>query len=119
MQNQEVKIDLRVSRRESGLLQGDLAHLLGTTQPRISRLEQGRSVLTIKEAVKLTIVFGKSPTVLFRLLSAAARTELSKQIATMSGDPVNVPNAEARQRTLSQLEHQLSGERRTADGNAT
>jgi len=109
MQNKEVRIDLKVSRRESGLLQEDLAHLLGTTQPRISRLEQGVSVLTITELVKLTIIFNKPPIELFRLLTARAEQELFKQLSCMSGESMNTHDAEARQRTLSNLSHRLSG----------
>lgn len=108
MQNKEVRVDLKVSRRESGLLQSDLAHLLTTTQPRISRLEKGKSVLTVAETVKLAIVFNKSTTELFRLLSVRLVRELAHQITTMRGDTTNAPDAEARQKTLSRLSEQLS-----------
>lgn len=117
MQNKEVRIDLKVSRRESGLLQSDLAQLLSTTQPRISRLEQGKSALTIEEAVKLTIVFGKPPSKLFRLLAVRMRSELAKRMSAMPGELVKAPDAEARQRTLARLSQSLSANHKTDDEN--
>lgn len=108
MQNQEVKIDLRVSRRESGLAQADLAHLLGITQPRVSRLEQGKSILKVDEIGKLAIIFDKSVTRLFRLLSARLKEELAHQVKSMPGDVVQGPKAELRQKTLNRLSDTLS-----------
>jgi transcriptional regulator with XRE-family HTH domain len=118
MQNKEVKVDLRVSRRESGLLQSDLAKLLETTQPRISRLEQGKSVLTVSETVKLAIIFNKNTTALFRLLSARLREELAAQIDSIPTDVAHAPDAQTREATLSRLSAQLLANRTNAYADA-
>jgi len=118
MQNKEVKVDLRVSRRESGLLQSDLAKLLETTQPRISRLERGKSVLTITETVKLAIIFNKSTTALFRLLSVRLKTELAAPIDSVPKEVAHAPDAQTRQATLERLSAQLLAIKDTAYGDA-
>ena len=108
MQNKEVRVDLKVSRKESGLLQSDLAQLLGTTQPRISRLEKGKSVLTVDETVKLAIIFNENVTKLFRLLSARMKEEIAGQLEKVSPEVSCHADAEQRQETLNRLSQNLS-----------
>ncbi len=108
MQNKEVRVDLKVSRKESGLLQSDLAQLLGTTQPRISRLEKGKSVLTVDETVKLAIIFNENITKLFRLLSARMKAEIAGQLEGVTKEGSSHTDAELRQATLNRLNQNLS-----------
>jgi len=108
MQKKEVRIDLKVSRRESGLLQSDLAHLLETTQPRISNLEQGKGALTVEEALKLTVIFEKPVVELFQLLSERVRDELSQRMSIMAKAFPNVDNSGPRADTLNRLMANLS-----------
>lgn len=117
MHNKEVRVDLKVSRKASGLLQEDLAHLLETTQPRISRLEQGKAVLSLEEVIKLTVIFGKSSIDLFRMVAVRAQQELAQRLASLPPSPEHTQNTEARQRTLSGLAGQLSVDNSNNHGN--
>jgi len=85
MQHKEVMVDLRVARKNSGLLQRDVAQLLGTIQPRISRLEQGRSVLSVKEACALLIIYNVAIEDMFSDLSNSIHEELVENIKGFSG----------------------------------
>lgn len=85
MQHREVMVDLRIGRKNSGLLQRDVALLLGTTQPRISRLEQGRSVLSIKEACALLIIYNQTIDEMFPDLSSTVMDELSINVEQFPG----------------------------------
>lgn len=116
MQKKEVRIDLKVSRRESGLLQSDLAHLLETTQPRISNLEQGKGALTVEEALKLTVIFGKPVVELFQLLSERVRDELGQRISIMAEALPNVESSGPRADTFNRLMARLSANNQDAYG---
>ena len=85
MHQNEVMIDLKVSRRESGLLQNDLALLLNITQERISRLEKGKSILTTGELCSLAIIYDKNVQQLFKLLIGKLQSDLFDRLRNMSG----------------------------------
>ena len=104
MRKKEVAIDLRFSRRESGLHQSDLAHLLNITQSRVSRLEKGKSVLTVRELCALATIYDKSLNQLLQLTMKTCRAELSKLVGTMNGSILgsNI-HPEQRQKSLSEL----------------
>lgn len=116
MHNKEVRIDLKVSRRESGLLQSDLAHLLETTQPRISNLEQGKGVLSVEEILKLTVIFDKPVAELFRLLSERVCDELSQRLGAMKDTLSGTQQSSLRTDTLNRLSHRLSAHNQDAYG---
>lgn len=59
MKNQSIALDLKVARRKAGLLQSDLAHLLGIDRRRVRRLEQGEQLPTVCEVLALSFVYGK------------------------------------------------------------
>lgn len=109
MHHREVKVDLRVNRRESGLSQADLAVLLHTDQPRISRLEQGKSVLTISEICKLAVIYNHEISQLFKVFNQKIEGELWNTLRGTSGksDPSN-PLGALRQQTLHSLHQRLS-----------
>lgn len=116
MHKKEVRIDLKVSRRESGLLQSDLAQLLATTQPRISNLEQGKGVLSVEETLMLTFIFDKPLSELFRLLSERVRDELNHRLRSMADVPSATQSSSVRTDTLNRLLNRLSAHNQDAYG---
>lgn len=109
MHKKEVMIGLRVSRKKSGLSQEDIAHLLDTTQPRVSRLEAGQAALTIAELCKLVIIYNQDTSKIFYLLHAKMLDEVNQCLARMSGDiDISSPMAELRQTNLNELTNRLS-----------
>lgn len=85
----EVKVDLRIGRFESGLSNRDLAHLLGKTASRISRLERGRSKPNALEVISLCLILGKAPDVLFRLTTKSVLKDLHMRLASLPPEPRN------------------------------
>ena len=110
MQNtKEVRADLRISRRELGLAQKDVAHLLKTTQPRISNLERGISVLTLTETYKLCLVYNKEIEELFFSLRTKIAKDLAKQIRTLEPEGKSKARPkELRLKSLSELHERLA-----------
>lgn len=60
MDIRDVMIDLKINRRESGLSGEDLAHLLGISEARLSKLHTGNAVMTITELCLLSFIYGKT-----------------------------------------------------------
>ncbi|WP_127520010.1 helix-turn-helix transcriptional regulator [Mesorhizobium sp. Z1-4] len=60
MKNQSIALDLRAWRRKAGLLQADVAHLLGIERARICDMEKGRLLPTADQLVALSLIYGKS-----------------------------------------------------------
>lgn len=108
MHHKEVMIDLKVARRESGLLQRDLAHLIDVTQSRISHLECGEGVLSVQELYKLSLIYNQPLEKLLRLTGEVLHSQLHARLKTMSGEPAcDTAVAERRQDTLNRLSSRL------------
>jgi DNA-binding XRE family transcriptional regulator len=56
----EFALDLKVERRKAGLSQGDVAHLLDVHPSKVSLLEAGRLMPSLKDICSLTVLYGKS-----------------------------------------------------------
>ena len=98
-------VDLRTNRRESELSEQDVAILLHTDQPRISRLEQGKAILNIREICKLCLIFNQPILELFRLFSYTVKAELTE---SLQGVSVTTEQGEQRQKTLHSLHQRLA-----------
>jgi transcriptional regulator with XRE-family HTH domain len=109
MHKKKVMIDLKIARRKHGLLQSDLAHLLNTTQARISRLELGDALLTAADLHKISLIYDGDVRELFVFSNQAYREELREAVASMSGEITKDENlGETRQRSLHSLSERLS-----------
>ena len=100
-------LDLKVARRRSSLSQADCAHLLGTDNTRISRLEAGTSMPNMVELSILCLVFnrpvgGVSQDVILSILN-----DLETRLSSMPGCPENWPGRDNRVKTLSSLAEKL------------
>lgn len=108
MHHKEVMIDLKVARRESGLLQRDLAHLLEVNQSRVSHLECGEAVLTVSELYKLLLIYDCSTEKLLALTGEILQSQLQSALKSMSGNlSLDTAAAEQRQKTLHKLSERL------------
>jgi len=108
MHQKEVMIDLKVARRESGLRQSDVAHLLEVSQSRISNLECGEGYLSPEELCRLLVIYDRTLDELLPLTMQKLRSRLKLSISNMSGDLSSDPEfSEQRQKTLYEVLQRL------------
>jgi len=104
MHKNEVAVDLKISRRESGLSNKDVAHLLAVDCARVSRLETGKTKPTVEELCALTLVYGEQ---LDGLLSCSINSMvqvLSSRLHDVPAEPENWKRQhDSRLRTLQTL----------------
>ena len=86
MQN-EFNLDLKVSRRKSGLTQKDCAHLLAIHPSKISLLESGNALPDIRDIAALTVIYGRSFESLFQSIVLEVQHSLKKRLRTMPESP--------------------------------
>lgn len=104
---ENLALDLRVSRRRSGLSGSDLAHLLGCTQERISKLENGRARISEDEFLILGLVYADVLAWPERMLQTVLPI-LKERLAYMPGEPTQWAHAhEQRLETLNSLTSRL------------
>ncbi len=110
MQNKEVKAELKVSRKRSGLTNGDLATLLNIDPARVSRLERERLQPNVQELIALCLIYDRDIVRLYPRSSAAVHTSLRQRIDKIDPKPKSTHQRyEARQRHLSELYQRLEG----------
>jgi len=107
MDKKDVKVDLRINRRESGLSNDDLAHLLAVSSDRVSRLQTGRGTLSVYEVFLLSLIFDKSLDNLFITSTGNAITALKERLANMPNEPVDWRAHDNRLNTLNRLTQRL------------
>lgn len=94
-------LDLRVARRKSGLTQKDCAHLLGDSEPRISKLESGAVLPTSRELAILCFIFETETARLNLGIIASESDALNILLGTMPDCPQNWPSRRDRLKTLN------------------
>ena len=104
----EIALDLKLSRERSGLSGHDLAHLLGCTKQRISKLERGKARVTPDELICLSIIYGQSLNNGFVALTEKFVGTLQTRLSDMPNEPANWKcKRETRQATLGKLAERL------------
>ena len=101
-------LDLKVLRRKSGLTQKDCAHLLAIHPSRISLLESGRILPTIKDIMALATLHGRSMEQLMEQLVRDTHTHLAERLRSMPKAPSRWLGRFNRQHTLDDLADRLS-----------
>ena len=99
--------DLKVARRKSGLSQLDCAHLLDVHRSRISRLERGDSLPSVRDICTLSLVHGKSFENLCSAFSQDVRDGLRERLATIPCTTGNRITQSNRTNTLNLLTQRL------------
>ena len=104
---EDLALDLRVSRRRAGLSGSDLAHLLGCTQERISKLENARARISEDEFLILGLVYADVVAWPERMLQTILPV-LKERLAEMPDEPTQWAHAhELRLETLNSLTSRL------------
>jgi len=101
-------LDLRVARRKAALTQADLAHILGVTYTRISRLESGKTPPTAVELSILCLAFDGDIARLYDKIIKAEATALGTRLGSMPTCPKSWPNWRNRVHTLNAIAERLS-----------
>ncbi len=101
-------LDLRVARRKAALTQADLAHILGVTYTRISRLESGDTPPTAVELSILCLIFDGDIARLHEKIIQADATALGERLGSMPDCPKSWPNWRNRVHTLNAIVERLS-----------
>lgn len=114
----EFALDLKAARRNAGLTQADCAHLIGRYKSKISALEHGNTMPTIREICTLSLIYRKSFESLFGGLLSEVRAELSANLATLPDDDGNRIGSFNRQNTLAALADKLSNDTQQEHANA-
>lgn len=76
-------LDLKVSRKKSGLTQADSAHLVGCSTSRISNLERGKMKPTLDEICALSLIYRRTYESLFGGIVDDVRERLAQNLATL------------------------------------
>lgn len=104
---ENLALDLRVSRRHSGLSGTDLAHLLGCSQERISKLENARARIAEDEFIILLLLYVDVLAWPERMMQSILPT-LKERLADMPDEPTQWAHAhDARLETLNGLSDRL------------
>ena len=106
MQN-EFTLDLKVTRRKSGLTQGDCAHLLAIHPSKISLFESGKALPSIRDIAALTVIYGRSFESLFHSIVLEIQHSLKDRFRTMPESPQRWLLRFNRQHTLDALASRL------------
>ena len=103
----EFALDLKVARRKSGLTQGDCAHLLDVHPSKVSLLESGKALPSIKDICALSLIYGRSIESLFSDIIANTNRQLLERLRTMPEAPTRWLGSFNRRNTLSAVADRL------------
>ena len=104
----EVMLDLRRRRREAGLSNKDVAHLLGVRPMRVSDIERGKIAPTAAETCRFCLIYGLELRELLPLTTKRVRTELRRLMKTIPEEPSAWKRySKARQASLLSLKGRL------------
>lgn len=107
---EEFIFDLKAARKMSGLTQRDCGHLIGGSEYRISQLERGQRLPTIREICTLSLVFGKTFESLYAALFKEIRRGLEERITSLPNPENAIAGHHNRSRTLDGLRQRLLDE---------
>ena len=105
--DQDISLDLRLARRQSGLTQADCAHLLGVDRSIVAKLESGKVTPSVIELAALCLIFDRPPDAFGEKLQIALLKTLINRLATLPKGPKHWRNRKRRVLTLSGLAERL------------
>jgi len=86
----EIKVDLKIGRNQSGLSNKDVACLLGVDEARVSRLENGHAKPTALELCTLSFIYGRRVEDLYRLTTREVIVTLKRRLDSLPAqEPAN------------------------------
>ena len=101
-------LDLKVQRRKSGLSQEDVAHLIGVHPSKISTLEAGKTLPSLKDIAALSVIFGKSFEEFVHSFVQEARKQIGARLPSMPEAPKRWLSHFNRQHTIDAMADQLT-----------
>jgi DNA-binding XRE family transcriptional regulator len=104
--------DLKIARQRSGLAQEDAAHLLGISRKAMSRIETGEALPSVREALGLSLLYGRTFESFYAEMMALTRLEMIEALAEMPTAPKAWGQMAERTDTLSALARRLEDESR-------
>ena len=105
-------LDLRRRRREAGLSNKDVAHLLGVRPMRVSDIEGGKITLSASEACRLCLIYGLDLRELLPVTMKHAQAMLRNCLDSMPDEPAAWKRcSQVRQSTLFGLRGRLEAAR--------
>ncbi|WP_298362539.1 helix-turn-helix transcriptional regulator [uncultured Litoreibacter sp.] len=115
-----LKVDLRIARKRSGLSGQDVAHLLGTSTARLSKLENGYARPRVRELICMSLIYGKTLDELFQLTSSRLTDRLKTCLSELDfTQAARGQDQQARIATLNTLTDTLRRLNPNDDGEAT
>ena len=106
----EVKAELKVSRKRTGLTNEDLATLLNIDPARVSRLERERREPTVREMISLCLIYDKDMARLYPRTMAEVWDQLKERIRQIDAQPKGPQTRyEQRLKHLGKLYERLTG----------
>ncbi len=105
---ENLALDLKLSRTKAGLSGADLAHLLGCSPERVSRLENGKARIKADEMAALSLIYGYDPTEWLQHVTRSVADKLKRRMSSMPAEPNNWAHLrDARLDTLNGLTYRL------------
>ncbi|MCB9947263.1 MAG: helix-turn-helix transcriptional regulator [Rhodospirillaceae bacterium] len=104
----EFALDLKVARRKAGLTQLACAHLLEVHPSKVSLLEHGKVMPTVREICTLSLIYGRSFESFFGTIFLEAHAALRSRLSTLPPCPKGWLGQFNRQNTLSHLSDRLA-----------
>ncbi|WP_108811908.1 helix-turn-helix domain-containing protein [Sphingorhabdus sp. Alg231-15] len=108
--SKQFAFDLRLARKKSGLMQRDVAQLLGVAQATLSDLENGRYRPSIEHICTLSLIYGRNFEQFFAEILGEAREQLRGRITEISHIGSQGADGLRREATLQKLEERLAAE---------
>ena len=96
-------LDLRVARKKSGLTQADLAYMLGASRGKVSHLERGETLPTVRDICTLSMVYGRSFESLFAPVFEEITKKINGRLSSLPDAPKGWLGRYNRRNTLSKL----------------
>lgn len=108
--SKQFAFDLRLARKKSGLMQRDVAQLLGVGQATLSDLENGRYRPSVEQLCTLSLIYGRNFEQFFAETLDQAREHLRARITDIPVSGGDGAENLRRETTLQRLEERLAAE---------
>lgn len=100
-------LDLKTARRASGLTQSDCAHLLDSHRSKVSHLECGETLPSLRDICVLSLIYDTSFESLFNLLMDETLGEMRERLGSIPPAPKDWRGTSTRRATLNRLRTRL------------
>ena len=100
-------LDIKVQRRKAGLSQKDVAHLMGVHPSKVSLMEAGKKLPSLRDIAHLSLVYGKSFEEFFFAFISKARESVRQRLPSMPQAPKRWLGRFNRQYTVDQIAERL------------